>query len=62
MTEIYIKQPHGYLKDSEGRVIQRFANWRVGQLPVHPDTDSIEYVDGPAAHDAEIHEDYRDQS
>ena len=60
MTTKHIGQPHGHLLDADGNVIQRFGNWETGERVVHPATESVEYVDGPAAHDKPVHEDYRD--
>ena len=57
-----IDQPHGYLLDSDGLIIQRFANWETGEREVHPATESVEYVDGPAGHDKPVHEEYREQA
>ena len=57
--EIKIEQPHGYLLDADGKVIDRFGNWETGYAEVHPATDSIEYVEGPSSHDEPIHEDYK---
>ena len=59
MTDIEISEPHGYLLDSDGKVVQRFANWSVGYHAVPDVVESVEYVDGPADHDRSVHEDYR---
>ena len=55
---INIDQPHGYLKDGDGKVIQRFASWDTGAREVHDATESVEYVDGATAHDEDVHDDY----
>ena len=47
--------------DSDGKIIQKFANWEIGEHTVRSEVDSVEYVDGPAAHNVEIHDDYRDE-
>jgi len=57
-----IKQPHGYLLDADGRVVLRFANWSPGEHTAPDAADSVEYVDGPAAHDREVHDEYRDDT
>ena len=49
-----IQQPHGYLLDSEGRVVIRFGNWSLGERDVPDPVESIEYVDGPAAHTLQV--------
>ena len=54
-----IEQPHGYLLDGDDRVVLRFGNWDIGEHSVPDDVESVEYVDGPADHDREVHEDYR---
>ena len=59
MKEIEIEQRHGYLLDGDGNVIDKFGNWRVGEHRVPDAVESIEYVDGPADHEREIHGDYR---
>ena len=56
---VVIEQPHGYLLDGNGQVIQRFGGWDTGEREVHPATDSAEYVDGPASHQTSVHEDYK---
>ena len=58
--QVEIEQPHGYLMDGDEKVIQRFGNWETGKRKVHPATESVEYVAGPAVHDKPVHEDYRD--
>ena len=64
MKEIEIEQPHGYLKDSDGKVAIRFGNWSVGthQVPDHIDPTKTEYVEGPNSHETPVHSDYIDQS
>lgn len=57
-----IEQAHGYLLDGDGRVVLRFANWSTGDHTVPDKAESVEYVDGPAAHDREVHHDYRDET
>ena len=55
---IMIEQPHGYLLDGDGRVVLRFANWSIGEHNVPDSVESVEYVEGPSAHDRDVHEDY----
>lgn len=50
MKEINIEQPHGTLIDSDDYVVKRFGNWEVGTHKVPESVESVEYVDGPAAH------------
>ena len=50
-----INQPHGYLRDSDGRVVLRFGNWSTGSHDVPDAVDSVDYVGGPAAHDEPVH-------
>lgn len=57
--KIKIDEPHGYLLDSDGRVVDRFGGWKVGVHEVTDAVKTVEYVDGPAAHSKEIHPDYR---
>ena len=59
---VKIEHPHGYLLDSDGHVILLFANWETAEHSVPDATASVEYVDGPAAHDRDIHDDYRDDT
>ena len=59
MKNIEIEKPHGYLKDSEGKIVVRFGNWNVGSHQVPDVVNSVEYVDGPNSHDKQIHEDYQ---
>lgn len=56
---IEIEQPHGYLKDDDGHVILRFANWSIGDHQVPDATESAEYVDGPNAHTESVAEKYK---
>ena len=58
MREIEIEEPNGYFIDADGRICGRFGQYRIGihQVPDH--VADIEYVDGPTAHDEEVHEDY----
>ncbi|AFH22627.1 hypothetical protein OSG_eHP31_00075 [environmental Halophage eHP-31] len=57
-----IEQSHGYLLDSEGRVVTRFANWDIGSHPVPDHVDTVEYVDGPAAHSKPVDDAYKPDS
>jgi len=52
---IEIEQPHGYLLDSDGNVVTRFGNWRLGEYDVADSIRSVEYVDGPAAHSRAVY-------
>ena len=61
MNTMTISQPHGYLLDNDGRVVVRFANWSIGNHQVPESVDSVEYVNGPSAHDRDAHEDYKTQ-
>lgn len=61
MIPIKIEQPHGYLLDGDGAVILRFANWETGEHSVSESVESVEYVNGPSAHEREVHESYRDE-
>ena len=54
-----IEQPHGYLLDSDGRVVLRFAEWMIGDHNVPDVVETVEYVDGPSSHDKEVHADYK---
>ena len=45
---ILIEQPHGYLKDDEGRVVQAFINWDTGGRTVPDAVAEVEYVDSPS--------------
>ena len=54
-----IQQPHGYLLDEDGKVIQRFGNWETGPRKVHAATVKIEYVDGPNVHEKTVNEKYK---
>ncbi|UBF23477.1 hypothetical protein HRTV-28_gp39 [Halorubrum tailed virus 28] len=54
-----IEQPHGYLRDSDGRVVLRFANWSVGTHPVPNDVESVDYVDGASAHSDPVADRYK---
>ena len=58
---ITIEQPHGYLKDADGKVVLRFANWSIGEHSVPDTVDSVEYVDSPSAHTEPVHDDYKTQ-
>ena len=58
MKETTITHPHGYLLDSDGNVCKLFGNWQIGTHTVPDHVESVEYVDGPAAHDVDIHDDY----
>lgn len=57
--EIEIEHPHGYLLDEEDKVVARFGDWNPGVHKVSLAVTDVEYVDGPAAHDKEVHPDYR---
>jgi hypothetical protein len=52
--KMMIDQPHGYLRDSNGDIVIRFANWRVGNHDVPDVVDSVDYVSGPSAHDETV--------
>ena len=56
---IEITQPHGYLRDSNGAVVQRFGNFETGTHSVPDVVDSVEYVSGPTAHTEPIARTYR---
>ena len=58
MRPIEIEHPHGYLVDSDGRVVQRFANWELGGHDVSDVIDRVEYVDGVDGHEKPVHDDY----
>ena len=62
MTDINIEEPHGYLLDEDGKVVMKFANWSIGSHVAPDSVESVEYVDGPASHDRDVHPDYLDQS
>jgi len=47
---IEITQPHGYLRDSNGEVVQQFGNFEIGTHTVPDVVDNVKYVGGPAAH------------
>jgi len=54
-----IDQPHGYLLDTDDKVVFRFGNWTTGDHDVSDVVETVEYVDGPSAHDRDVHDDYR---
>jgi len=54
-----IEQPHGYLLDTDGRVVLRFGNWKTENHEVPDAVESVEYVDGPNAHSKDVHDDYK---
>lgn len=54
-----IERPHGYLRDADGRIVARFANWEVGDHNVVESVESVDYVDGPAAHGKQIAAKYK---
>ena len=54
-----INQPHGYLLDSDGRVVLRFANWSTGDHQVPEVVKTVDYVDGPNAHEKDMHDYYK---
>lgn len=53
--KINIDRPHGYFLDNDNRVVLRFGGWKVGEHEVPKSVASVEYVDGSAAHDRDIH-------
>jgi len=55
-----IEQPHGYLLDAEGRVVDKFGNWKTGDHDVPDSVVNVEYVDGPAAHEKAINDVYQE--
>jgi len=57
-----IEEPNGYMEDSDGKVCFKFGNWAVGSHTVPDYVSEVHYVDGPADHDVDIHDDYRDMS
>ena len=59
MSEITIENPHGYLRDDEGRVVIRFGNWETGEHQVPDVVSSVDYVDGPADHDEQVADRYK---
>lgn len=60
MTEITIEEPHGYMRDADGNVVVRFANYDAGTHQVPDAVDSVDYVDGPTAHTEDIDAQYKD--
>jgi hypothetical protein len=50
-----IEQPHGTMLDADGNVVQRFGGWRPGEYPVPSAVETIEYVDGPTAHERDVY-------
>jgi len=61
MKSINIEQPHGYLKDSDGRIVLRFGNWDVNRDHYVPDVvDQIDYVGQPDGHDEAVAPAYQD--
>jgi len=59
MTIIEVTEPHGYLLDSDGRVVQRFKDWSIRKHDVGDTVATVEYVDSPNAHSKSVHNDYR---
>lgn len=59
VKEIEIEHPHGYLLDSEEKVIARFAGWSPGFHKVSGDVEQVEYVDGRDGLEREVHPDYK---
>lgn len=55
MTTINIESPHGCLKDADGRVVLRFGNWSTGSHDVPDAVETVDYVDGAAAHSEAVH-------
>jgi hypothetical protein len=53
-----IDQPHGYLRDANGDVVIRFAEWSVGEHDVPDTVDSVEYVGGPTSHTEGVADEY----
>jgi hypothetical protein len=53
-----IYQSDGYLRDADGDVVVRFANWETGDHTVPEAVESVDYVSGPAAHDEPVAEKY----
>jgi hypothetical protein len=51
-----IEQPHGYLLDADGNVVDRFGNWETGEHDVPDSVEAVEYVSGAAAHSKPIAE------
>ena len=56
--EMKIEQPHGYMLDSEGRVVARFSGFNLGIRKVSDSVTEIEYVDDPSNFDRETHPKY----
>ena len=57
-----VEQPHGYLKDGDGRIFIRFGDWSTEynhNVPDVVDPEKTEFVDGPNAHEKEVHENYQ---
>lgn len=59
VTEIEIEHPHGYLLDSEGRVVSRFAGFSPGVHTVSDDVVEVEYVDDRTSLDREVHPEHK---
>jgi len=62
MKEIEIEHPHGILYDSNGDVCYKFGNFDVGVIEVPDRVDisqGVNYVDGPADHNAELNDKYK---
>jgi len=58
---VEIEQPHGYLRDADGRVVNRFGDWTIGEHRVLEVVDSVEYIDGPNAHEEPKADQYRSE-
>jgi len=59
---MHIEQPHGYLRDSDGLVVVRFGNWKIGDHQVPDAVKTVDYVDSPIAHQEPVAEKYRNES
>jgi hypothetical protein len=59
---IRVDQPHGYLRDGYGNIVLRFANWQIGEHNVPDPVESVDYVDGPNAHEDAVADQYQDDT
>lgn len=57
---IEITEPHGYLRDSDGKVVIKFGNWNTGIHNVPDNVVSVDYVPGPAAHTEDVADKYKE--